>query len=526
LLDHLQKAALVIWLWCQINRITREDHMGQRHPSTPEQRAQWSAVMLAHRGTYGLITRLSRETGVSRPTLYTWRAQAEHALYHTFAPPEPPPRTPALERQVLSIWSAHSSDRDIQTCFRALTERGIGLHTITAILADAEQRALQWLATHMPPTVRAVALDELYATDRRGAYLSVADVQSGALWACVGPLPVDQESWTLLLWEVRDHGLVYDRAVMDGGAAVRAGCRAATPDVPIQGDQWHVLHECAQLQARLARQQRDLQERTAVVARQAARLAAGQAPKGRNPQTDVAAHATQLATATRLVESVRFLTSELRRLLDAVVLDQRGVLDAHQRQAELDAVLELLAEVADTAAAAPQAVVRELHALLRDRLPALLTFVAHVAQVQTDLREVLTAERQALLAWAWLRRKALGWRSAQILAAIPEAWRAAARVLLAAWDDAVRVSTAVERWHSILRVHLTVHRTLTPGKLALLVVWHNHRVFTRGVHKGKNPLHLSGIADAPTDWLVALGYPPADSGAALTAATPPLVLAA
>jgi len=91
---------------------------------------------------------------------------------------------------------------------------------------------------------------------------------------------------------------------------------------------------------------------------------------------------------------------------------------------------------------------------------------------------------------------------------VPEDWRAAGRILLHSWDDAVRVSSAVERWHSILRVHLAVHRTLSPGRLALLVVWHNHRVFRRGSHRGYNPLQLSGIADAPTDWLVALGYPP------------------
>ena len=47
------------------------------------------------------------------------------------------------------------------------------------------------------------------------------------------------------------------------------------------------------------------------------------------------------------------------------------------------------------------------------------------------------------------------------------------------------------------------------GMLALLAVWHNHRVLTRGVNTRKSPLHLSGKLDAPTDWLVALGYPPA-----------------
>src|SRR5206468_8694815 len=130
-------------------------------------------------------------------------------------------------------------------------------------------------------------------------------------------------------------------------------------------------------------------------------------------------------------------------------------------------------------------------------------------QVPTDLQPLLPPDQQALLAWAWLRRRPLGWTSASLLEAVPAAWRAAGRILLHSWDDAVRVSSSVERWHSILRPHVAVHRTLTSGMLALLAVWHNHRVFTRGVNTGKSPLQLSGTLDAPTDWLVALGYPPA-----------------
>jgi hypothetical protein len=138
-----------------------------------------------------------------------------------------------------------------------------------------------------------------------------------------------------------------------------------------------------------------------------------------------------------------------------------------------------------------------------------------VDQVQQDLAAVLPAEHQALVGWAWLRRQALGWTRKALLAALPAAWQAAARILVATWEDAnlARVSSAVERWHSIQRPHLAVHRTLGRGRLALLAVWHNHRVFTRGVHTGQSPLHLSGLVDAPTDWLVALGYPPADAPA-------------
>lgn len=484
--------------------------MGQPHPSTPAQRAQWSSHMIAHAGEYGIITELSRALGVSRPTLYAWRDQAEQALIQTFLPPTPAlSRIPALERQVLTVWVAHSSDRDIQSCFRTLTQQGIALTTITAILAEAEQRALKWLATHAPPTVRALALDEIYANDRQGAYLNVADVHSGAVWASVGPLAPDSESWILVLWELQARDLAWDRVTMDGGAAARTASQTVTPHIPIQGDQWHVLHTCAQLQGRLECRLRTVQQQTVVVARQATRVAVGQKPKGRNPKTDVTAHAADVARAQIVVDDVRFLTHELRRLLDVVVLDRRGVLSGAQRQTELESLLTLVAEVAATAGAGQQALVQRLHTMLTDTLPELLTFVAHLDRVQADLRPVLGPERQALLAWAWLRRKQLGWTARSILAAIPASWRDAARVLLAAWTDAVRVSTAVERWHSILRPHLAVHRSLSPGQLALLAVWHNHRVFSRGIHKGNNPLHLSGMLDAPTDWLVALGYPPA-----------------
>src|SRR5919206_968782 len=106
---------LVVWLKRQRQPTTREEPMVRRHPSTPEQRAQWTAYMLAHQGEYGIVTHLSREAGISRPTLYAWREQAERALVHAFTPTTPPPIvTPTLERQVLTVLlHAHASDRGI-----------------------------------------------------------------------------------------------------------------------------------------------------------------------------------------------------------------------------------------------------------------------------------------------------------------------------------------------------------------------------------------------------------------------------
>ncbi len=82
-----------------------------------------------------------------------------------------------------------------------------------------------------------------------------------------------------------------------------------------------------------------------------------------------------------------------------------------------------------------------------------------------------------------------------------------AEPLLAAWDAAVRESLAVENWHSVLRPYLAVHCTLSTGMLALLVVWHNHRVAKLGLHRGQSPLMRSGMTPVANDWLAALGYP-------------------
>ena len=82
-----------------------------------------------------------------------------------------------------------------------------------------------------------------------------------------------------------------------GGKAIGEAVGTVATEQSHQRDVWHVLHLCQQVQGRLDRQVTSLQGQTSTVARQAARVAAGKPPRGRHPQSDVAAHAVQVAQA-------------------------------------------------------------------------------------------------------------------------------------------------------------------------------------------------------------------------------------
>jgi hypothetical protein len=474
------------------------------------------------------VTLLSREAGVSRQTLYAWAEQGREALEQAFQPREVE-RTigPELERQVLSLLvETHGSVRGIQAGLRQVARRRVGQGTISAIIQEAQRRAQAWTSRHAPASSRPLALDEMYGNDRRGAYLHIVDTASHAVWAAEGPVPVDTESWTLVLWLAQERGLRWHTTISDGGGAIDAAVRGVDPTGQHARDVWHVLHVGAQVQSRLERWVAQLEAQTATVQRQAARIAAGRRPLGRHSRTDLVAHATDCARARAVAVALRILTGLLRDLLEVVVLTPTGLLDTAGRERDLAALLALLDELAASAPAAQQMELARLHRHIALAVPGLLVFAPPLDRVQHDAAAVLGTAGVALVAWAWQRRAILGPRRDDLVAQFPPPWQPAARLLINAWDTAVRASRAVENWHSILRPHLAVHRVLSPGLLALLVVWHNHRAFARGPHAGLSPMHLSGLTDAPADWLVALGYPPLDPDSTAPSLTRALPLAA
>ena len=501
------------------------------HSSTPSQRVQWVSELLAQEGRYGVVSQMSRSQEVSRQTLYTWKGKGQAALEGALAPKQEPSESDQqLARAILTLLvEGHASYRGIQRCLWVLLGVPVSVGKIAAVVQSAGQRAQQWMSRQVPATARGLALDELYGSRHGEAYLNVVDVHSGVVWASTSPVGVDGESWTLLHWELEGQGLHWDTTVSDGGRAIEEAVGTVTPQQPHQRDVWHVLHSCQQVQARLERQVAELQQRTPAVARQAARLAAGKRPRGKCPKTDVAAHAADLAQAQYACEGLRYLSGELRHLLGVVVLTAQGVMPSSVRQGELEALLALLDELSQVAPASMQHELARLVTLLGAALPHLVLFAPGLDVLQEQAQQALGPTALHLLGWAWQRRAILGPTTKELLASLPADWRPVAACLLAAWEAAVRASSAVENWHSVVRPYLAVHRRLSSGMVALLAVWHNHRIAERGLHRGQSPLMRSGMTQDSPDWLVALGYPPyggAYSPVPLVDSQPTLALAA
>lgn len=190
----------------------------------------------------------------------------------------------------------------------------------------------------------------------------------------------------------------------------------------IHRDVWHVLYACQQVQARLDRQVERLKAQSVVVARQAARLGAGKRALGRHPKSDASAHAAEVAQAQYVADSLRYLSAELHRLLDVVVLAAQPpeeVLSSASRQSELETMLALLDELSGLAPRGMQHELVRLVTLLRAALPQLVLFALALDAPQASASQALGPSAIHLLGWAWQRRAILGPSRQALFAALP-----------------------------------------------------------------------------------------------------------
>jgi hypothetical protein len=455
---------------------------------------------------HGLVTQWSRMYGVSRQTRYRWTTTGAQALEATLGSPlltKKPTPLPALVLTLLM--ETHASSREIQACLKHRHGIDLSLGGSAGIIKEAGQQAQKWVDHQQALTPRALALDEQDGSQRGKASVNGVDVHSGQVWATVPPVAVDGDRWTLLLWSVQEQGITSSCTVSDGGHALAEALSQTQGETNHQRDVWHLFPFAARVQGHRDRGVQAEQTCVPAMKRQEERRAKGTRSRGRPGKATMVQQEAKLAHLSYVADAVRYLCQELRRLLDVVVVQSGRWLTTQQRQEEIEALLELLDELAPLASSQTQGQIQKLPRQIRLALPQALLFARVLDHQQEQASSALDPSTGALLGWAWLRRAVLGPTSLHLLQSVHPAWRAVAADLLAAWDQAVRASRAVENWQSILRPHVAVHRKLSAGMLALLAVWHNHRIAPRGLHEGLSPFQRTDASSSNRHWLAALG---------------------
>lgn len=490
-------------------------------------------------GRHGAVTRLARDRGVFRQTLY----REAHAVVAALDTQPHSPLVEDLRRQLAALKGnadrlrrqlrqAVVLDADKQAEFAATAQGlGVSLAAARALLAvllgcaapsraclgrltqQAGRRAtavLAMLDEQARPRARQVAADEIFV-GRRPVLMTIeqdslcwlggrlADSRDGPQWA----KEFDQLSAAQQV--TRDGGQGMEKGLALVNAQRR---RAGLAEVADQEDHFHILH-------RARRALREVRAKAARALRQAekAQAAMRRARRKKKLPGGVATHVSNLwRTAEAAFDRWSAQEKAYERLRAGLrLLTPDGQLNTPQRaEAEVRAALVELD--------GPE------WSRVRTKLvgPKAFTFLARV-HTQLATLPVDAALAAAAVQAEVLRRQPESLRGAgpgggivrgMLLACGLVLWlsqEAGARALTlvrGVLDGAWRSSSLVEGVNSVLRMQQRRHKRLTQGLLDLKRLYWNAHEFSAGRRKGKSPYQRLGVKLPPGGWWKLLQQPP------------------
>lgn len=489
----------------------------QKEHITVEQRVHIVTSIISQPRPYGLVTKLARESDLSRQSIYDMLKHGREALRDGLLPGTPgrPLRTPELaidrnriDRAIVTLTVAgHASIEGVQICLGELFEVHRSTGYISGVLGRATVGAHAQLQDLCPPGCIRADLDEIFTG--RTPNLAVIDRDSLLILSLCHADSRDSTAWGVVLLDQADRGVVVSEAASDGALGIAGGLKEAAITGVHLGDLFHVLRDLlvvgGQLEkaayAAIARE-----EQARLVEAEARARHARRGPK-RKARLSVEMGTAASAEAIRRSDDYRWLVRMVSESVEPVEARSGRLSTARHAAEELVAVVGLLRELGE-------ARIKRAAAKLERSIDGLVAYLNQLAGQLAPWVEQMGREMVDLIGWGWRHRQGLGLTTeAAVDGAFPVEERAGVRGVWRALDNAHRGSSLVECVNSLLRPHLLVHRGADQGLLDLLACYLNHRIFSRGKRQGKSPLQWAGLPETE-DWLVAIGFPPKNDDAA------------
>jgi hypothetical protein len=373
-----------------------------RTPLTTSQKMECVAKALAGQEACGGIVGLSREYGVSRPTVYAAKGAASEVLREHFEEPESDPTVwvkvdPAqVRRTVVALRvMAPNALRPIEDRIPIIYP-GVRLSygKVQRIAAEAEVQAAAFNAKADLSGVRAGALDEMFSQGE--PVLAGVDLDSGYVFGLALRETRSGEDWAEVLKQGQDQGLSLGVVVKDAAKGIEAGVNEVFPQAEQRDDCFHALYE-------LNKVRRGLEQRaySAIAAEEEARHRLPKIPASDRKQRRCQRH--RIARARRHCQEaiVRFdrfeeAMREVQEGLECVDLEE-----GHLRQAgEVKAMIEQAADSLQVLDPACHKVAR----YLRNRAAGLSLATGELNTWLGELAMTYTLEAVALacMLWRWV----------------------------------------------------------------------------------------------------------------------------
>lgn len=492
--------------------------MGARRDDIPSTvRLQIGVAMLTPHRTWGEVSEIAGEHGVSRQTVYDIGGKAKDILLKGLKPPRhgPQPKETLIQvdrnrlvRGTLALTEAGVAQRDIQGCLGEMLDTGVSLGWVNSRLIELEREATQVNGGWHPSVGEGLAGDELFAYGQ--PHLLVVGNDSLFIYTLTGQPQRDGETWGCVMLELPPA----PQFATDGERGLAAGLAEAGLDNQ-QLDWDHLLRPLWHHDAQLERRSYAALEAVEESLRSFERA---------NGEKRLAKHLARWEKLQHQAEEAITLYDQFHQLARRVDSEfaMIEVKSGDLRDAKTSRTcLEQLGEMIK---ALPGRACKVLGTTLVNWGSGLLSYLPRLSQALAPLLERWGQKAVRALSRIWQveaevkrghlslsQRKALEtiWQesldeAAKLLGGhLFEVWDALCSILGRIW----RGSMAAECVNSLLRPWLDTRKHADQGCSELFRFLHNTHRFLRGKRAGCSPAELVGII-LPADRFTLLGLAP------------------
>jgi len=497
-----------------------------RTPLVLSEKIDCAVRALATQDRHGAISDLSRELGISRPTLYEARDTASTVLEAHFKTSEPQGNPvhvvvdkAQLERATVALRAmSPNSIRAIEDMLPIIYP-GVApsFGKIQSITSEAEAKAAKFNRRTDLSRIAAAALDEMFS--QGDPVLAGVDLDSGYLFGLSLRASRSGADWAEVLGHAQTQGLDLSVVVKDAGAGIDAGVRKVFPDAERRDDCFHALYETNKVQRQLEQkayaaialeheEQKKLGKIRAEDKRERAEQKRKLAIASKNCLKAIERYERFAAAKRKAHEAMEYIdvnsgklrTGEQTRSMIEAAADEMQSID-YGKSKKVARYLRNRAPGLSLAIADLYARLQALFPLYTPDAVCLACLILHLlGSVRKRPGPLPPNERTRHLLGAFaLLNDLLGEKT--------DEWFEAVEALV---EKHHRASSAIEGFNAALRPHLYVHKRATQNFLELFRAYYNLRTRRSGRHKGTSP-HQCLTGSPVNDWLSLIGFPPSSA---------------